>query len=398
MAVPQKILALDGVIQPYAWGGFEFLADLIGKHQSKGEPWAEWWLGAHPKGSAKTAVGTLDKVISDRPAEVLSKEVKELFGGKLPFLLKVLDVQDMLSIQVHPTIEMARSGFVKEEQAGIDRGAPNRNYRDQNHKPELAVALTDFYLLHGFKSEDEIEKALHRESAWVELQEVFSRLGAKGVYMRIMRANEEELEQWLKPLELRLKPPCRFEKSDPDHWAQRAFERYGYDRGIFSIYFFNLVQLVPGEGIFQAARIPHAYLSGACVELMANSDNVLRGGLTPKHVDTRELIKTIDFSSVRPEIRLGKKQANGWEVFETPAPDFRLFRAELPAGKMIQLPEGPAILMVYTGEVSVKYRHSGEVFHKDFRRGQACWLAYGHGAEIHFLNDAKVYVASVGAS
>ncbi|MEO0788040.1 MAG: mannose-6-phosphate isomerase, class I [Bacteroidota bacterium] len=391
-----KILALDGVIQPYAWGGSSFLADLTYKSQPPGEPWAEWWLGAHPKGPAQTALGTLDEVIGDRPAEVLSKNIADHFGGRLPFLLKVLDVQDMLSIQVHPTIAMAREGFAREETAGIDRMAPNRNYRDKNHKPELAVALSEFYLLHGFKSSEEIGASLDREPAWSDLKAIFEKSGLNGLYDRVMSAPSDELARWLMPLKERLDSKAEAPMSHPDYWARRAFERYGFDRGIFSIYWFNLVKLEVGEGIFQAAQIPHAYLSGACVELMANSDNVLRGGLTPKHIDPPELMKTLDFSTVRPSILSGESLEGGWLVYPTPAPDFQLWRGEFQKGQGVELPQGPAILFVYSGHIKLSKRQSVDREDDlDFRRGQACWLSYDHGAEIQILSDAEVYLAGV---
>lgn len=404
MAHSPKVLPLEGTIQTYAWGGDSFLSDLIGKRQPSAETWAEWWLGAHPKGPAETAMGTLDTLIGDRPAEVLSKKIAAQYENKLPFLLKVLDVQDMLSIQVHPTIAMARVGYAREEADGIDRMAANRNYRDQNHKPELAIALTDFYLLHGFRPIHHIADTLNNEPGWTQLQHILSDQGLTALYDRVMTASEEQIEDWLSALRQRLGKAENLSKSEPDYWAKRAFERYGADRGIFSIYWFNLVKLAPGEGIFQAARVPHAYLSGACVELMANSDNVLRGGLTPKHVDPSELMKTLEFSETTPEILSGTALDSGWQVFETPAPDFRLYSARGSRVESLSFPEGPAIMVVYEGQATVKNstakqkesRDSDFLEGQDFRRGQACWLPYNHGAELHLSNDAIVYLATVG--
>ncbi|MEM8583579.1 MAG: mannose-6-phosphate isomerase, class I [Bacteroidota bacterium] len=404
MSYSPKVLPLEGVIQTYAWGGDSFLSDLTGKPQPREETWAEWWLGAHPKGPAETAMGTLDKLISDRPAEVLSKKIAAQYENKLPFLLKVLDVQDTLSIQVHPTIAMAKAGYAREEAAGLDRMAANRNYRDQNHKPELAIALTDFYLLHGFKSLDRIAETLKNEPAWAPLLTTLSDQGLTALYDRVMSASEEQIKAWLSALRQRLAKAENLSKSEPDYWAKRAFERYGADRGIFSIYWLNLVSLKPGEGIFQAARVPHAYLSGACVELMANSDNVLRGGLTPKHVDPPELMKALEFSETTPKILSGTALDSGWKVFETPAPDFKLFSAKGSRVAALPFPAGPAIMVVYEGRAIVKNsavkqkENKGSVFleGQDFRRGQACWLPHNHGAELHLSNDAIVYLATVG--
>ncbi|MEM7573522.1 MAG: mannose-6-phosphate isomerase, class I [Bacteroidota bacterium] len=392
MASPNSPLALSGIVQDYAWGGFDFIADLTGQKKEENLPWAELWLGAHPKGPALTTAGSLDEVIAARPAEVLSPAIAQDYDNTLPFLFKVLDVRQMLSIQAHPTKSVAEAGFLREEAAGIARTAPNRSYRDRNHKPELGVALTDFYLLHGFRSVAAIKASLLAETAWQGLLPILEQSGIKGLYQTVMEASQEQVNTWLKPLAERLLPQTELSKTQAGFWARRAFQQYSragdHDRGVFSIYWFNLVKLSPGQGIFQAAGIPHAYLEGCCIELMANSDNVLRGGLTVKHIDVPELMEQLDFSPVEPQLLELTNGESSWQSYDTPAPDFNLAFAALNPGKQTKLPAGPAILLLLEGEITI-----GEL---RLTSGEACWLPYGHNGKISASKKSQLYLARVG--
>ena len=317
-------------------------------------------MGAHHKGPGKVAQGnqTLDQLIAEQPASILGTQVADQFANRLPFLLKVLDVKDMLSIQVHPSKKAAEIGYAEEEKKGIDRSAPDRNYRDDNHKPELGVALTDFYLLHGFKPEEEIERAITQVPGWGGLLPAFERGGVKELYRTVMEADQARLDSWLNPLVDSLGPESNYDRSQPEFWAARAVAQYSkdghHDRGLFSIYWFNIVHLTPGQGIFQDAGIPHAYLEGVCIELMANSDNVLRGGLTPKHIDVPELLDKTKFHAKSVEKLLPKPSSHeGWLHYPTPAPDFQLYLAQLHEGGKVEVDTtkgGPAILLLLTGE------------------------------------------------
>src|SRR5699024_6743476 len=194
----------------------------------------------------------------------------------------------------------------KENQAGIPTDATNRNYKDDNHKPEMMVALSDFYLLHGFKAEDKLIQQLQRIKEFSALLPIFGSEGYKGLYKEVMTLPQEKVNQILRPLLEHIIPLYKADqlsKTDPAFWASRAVASgmttlEDIDRGIFSIYFFNLLHLKTGEGIFQAAGLPHAYLEGQNIELMANSDNVLRGGLTQTHVDVEELLKHTRFKGI----------------------------------------------------------------------------------------------------
>lgn len=370
---------IEGIIQYYDWGGQHFLSQLTARPKVNDlQPWAELWLGAHPKGPATiidSKVG-LDEYIAQNPSGILGKEADN-WQYRLPYLLKVLDVQKMLSIQVHPTKLAALAGFEREEAAGIPRSAPNRNYRDDNHKPELGLALTDFYLLHGFKSEQAIQETLDTVSGWETLKKPFETGGVADLYAYVMEAEQAEINTLLTPLANRLNSLGSDSSNDTeeqstnklkaDFWATRAFQQYtnagDFDRGIFSIYWFNLVHLKRGEAIFQAAGIPHAYLEGACIELMANSDNVLRGGLTPKHIDVAELMKHLSFEAVMPNV-LKPYSKGDWQVFQTPVDDFELSERILKRGECLDAQDEVAtIYFVLDGQLDMK---SGAA-----KRGQA---------------------------
>ncbi len=391
----KSIIPLSGVIQNYAWGGHSFIAQLTGQAAPTNLPWAELWLGAHPKGPATSPVGDLQQLIAENSVEVLGNQIAERFNQQLPYLLKVLDVKQMLSIQAHPSKASAETGFAYEEANGPARTASNRNFRDDNHKPELGVALNDFYLLHGFKSAAAIEKTLQNIPAWSGLQAYLSKQGVKGLYQYVMEAPQATINSYLRPLAAQIGKRLIQDKYNPDFWAQRAISQYAQggnlDRGIFSIYWFNLVHLRPGEGIFQAAGIPHAYLEGACIELMANSDNVLRGGLTQKHIDVQALLDNLHFRAVYPEIlhlrSPNTANAASWSYYPTPVEDFLLSQQPLAENEQLVLDGGPAIFLVLQGRVSTD---KGLVFN----RGASFFLPHGASATVQAASPATLVRAT----
>lgn len=391
-------ISITGVIQPYAWGGNRFLAELLQQTNPDEQPMAELWMGAHPKGPAKIsgADKTLDQLIADTAAETLGERVASRFDNRLPFLFKILDVQAMLSIQVHPDKAAAEEGFAKEEVSGPERSAPNRNYRDDNHKPELGVALTDFYLLHGFRSATSIRETLVEIQGWNALLPILNAEGVTGLYRHVMEADQDTIDELLAPLVMEL-AGGDYEKYQPEFWAARAVEQYGQDghqdRGIFSIFWFNVVHLRPGEGIFQDAGIPHAYLEGVCIELMANSDNVLRGGLTPKHIDVPELLRLTNTMSVTPDVLLPKEEASGWKVYPTPAPDFRL-RVAQPAADhtlTVDTSAGPAIILLLNGKMK---QQNGPLLLTE--QDRIAFIPAGLRLSLRAESESVVYLAEVG--
>lgn len=360
-----KIFRLKGVVQHYAWGGNEFIPSLLRESNKEGTPYAEYWMGAHDNAPAEVLMENghkekLNRLISNEPQSLIGETVFKEFG-RLPYLLKILDVKDMLSIQVHPDKRSAEEAFEEENKKGIELNASNRNYKDANHKPELMFALSDFWLLHGFKPKDKLLQTLRSTPELHSLIEIFEKEGYESLYRNTMEMAQPEVNRILQPLLDRIIPlyqQSALTKDRGDFWAARAALTYNapgkIDRGIFSVYFFNLVHCNPGEAVFQDAGVPHAYLEGQNVEIMANSDNVLRGGLTPKHVDVPELMKHIKFNGIIPNIITGKKRNGIEEVYETPAPDFELSRFLLENGQTATFTTSSSdILFVEKGPLTI---------------------------------------------
>jgi mannose-6-phosphate isomerase len=338
MEFTNKIYKLKGKTLHYAWGGTEYIPTMLGIENPEHKPFAEYWLGAHPLAPAElmTPQGpvSLYSAIQEHPEELLSAGVYDRFGG-LPYLLKVQDVKDILSIQVHPNKSEAEKGFEREEAAGIPINSPQRNYKDRNHKPEMLVALSEFWLLHGFRPKAEIEHALGEIPEFNVLLPYFKREGLKALYQFVMEMEQPEINALLTNLikrEIRRKNDDQLTKAMPGWWIAKMFDNReigDIDRAVFSIYFFNIVKVNPGESIFQGAGVPHAYLEGHTIELMANSDNVLRAGLTPKHIDVPELMKHTIFESIVPDIRQGDPVLPGERIYPCPVPDFGIAKIEL---------------------------------------------------------------------
>ncbi len=333
------MVLLDGVVQHYEWGGFTFIPSLLGKRGKARRPHAEYWLGAHPKAPAIAKVKGRRVPLTD-------------LAPNLPYLLKVLDAREMLSIQAHPNLAQAKRGFAKENAAGIPLNAAHRNYKDANHKPEVHVALTAFWMLHGFRPWDEI---VHFLETVAEFRPLRRSKTLKALVRQVLTMPRPE--SILGPLLARLHETAEWKRSDPAYWVLRAaatFREASKDRGLFFIYLMNLVSMKPGEGTYQPAGVLHAYLEGANVELMANSDNVLRAGLTPKHIDTAELLRCVRFDSEYPRILKGEALSREERVFRTPSTEFELTRIRIAPGRTRQrTAHGPVILLVTEGGASV---------------------------------------------
>jgi len=404
--------SLTGVVQHYAWGGKEFLPDLLEVPNIAGRPYAEYWLGVHPGGPSRvsldhgTHTGLPDLIRSDA-GRYLGEKTCRLFG-EWPYLLKILDVRGMLSIQVHPTLEEARKGFAAENAAGIPLDAPHRNYKDPNHKPEVMVALSEFWLLHGFNPA--LRNVLETVPEMSGLIPVFDLEGLEGLYRHVMEMPQDEVDEMLRPLGERILPVYRaggIDKSAPDFWAARVMDEAeadlrGLDRGIFSIYFFNVVHLRPGEAIFQGAGVPHAYLEGQNVELMSNSDNVLRAGLTPKHIDIPELMRHTLFEFIEPQVMQGDSvmgdpvSASGISMarlcrYACPVPDFSIDSLELGDGEQCRfVSTGPEIWLVIAGSV-----HWTGHRNVDTGKGQAVFVLPGEALTMKARGEVRLFRAYV---
>ncbi|MFY8024532.1 MAG: mannose-6-phosphate isomerase, class I [Sediminibacterium sp.] len=399
MQLNERIFKLTGVIQHYAWGGHVFIPQLLNNNEPTDKPSAEYWMGAHPSAPSKLLIGqdwvSLNQLIAEDPATTITTSVMGRFG-ELPYLFKVLDVKDMLSIQVHPTKESAEIGFAEENKAGIPINAPHRNYKDQNHKPEVMVALSEFWLLHGFKSKEALEEVLMNTQELTVLFPLFRQTGIKGLYQFVMEMEQEDVNNMLAPLvkrAIRLKKEGSIDKTNPGWWAAKLYEENGVteniDRGIFSIYFFNIVYVDKGGAVFQKAGVPHAYLEGQNIELMANSDNVLRGGLTPKHVDVPELMKHTLFESVVPDVMKGNPGAGGEVVYPCPVPDFGLSKIDLNIGESYQGKSfSLEIIIVTEGAVIVNQ-------HLVLKKGEAAAILADTSFDLNATGNSTIFKAFV---
>lgn len=399
-----NILSLTGKVQHYAWGGYDFIPALLHLENPEHQPFAEYWMGAHDNIPAMVSTGNgqrepLNEFIQKNPDTILGTAVSKRFG-RLPYLFKVLDVKDMLSIQVHPEKKAAEAAFAAENEKGTALDAPDRNYKDDNHKPELMVALGDFWLLHGFKPAAALKKILGQTPELHFLQEVFGADNYRSLYETVMNMPQEKVNQHLQPLLDRIVPlydQGELTKLQEDFWAARAAKTFNVgndiDRGIFSVYFFNLVNLQAGEAVFQDAGIPHAYLEGQNMEIMANSDNVLRGGLTPKHIDVAELMKHVRFEAVIPNIIKGEPtEVLEDECFHTPAADFELHRILLKKGESVRLKIATAeIFLVYKGKVNANAANSS----LSLGQGQCMLAVAGTELALECQEEAVIFRATV---
>jgi mannose-6-phosphate isomerase len=399
-----RVLPITGKVQHYAWGGFYYLPKLLNIPVKKGETYAEFWLGTHDRGSAEFRNGSekpvsLKEYVEAFPDQTLGEKASRSFG-RLPFLLKVLDVKDMLSIQVHPSREDAQIAFDAENEQGIDLASPERNFKDNNHKPELMLALSDFWLLHGFKVPRNLQKILREIPELHFLVPIFGGDNYKKLYRHVMEMPQVQIDRHLKTLLDRIVPHYqagKLSKEKEDFWAARAAITYSQnghvDRGIFSIYFFNLLHLQSGQAVYQDAGLPHAYLEGQNVEIMSNSDNVLRGGLTPKHVNVSELLKHVRFEPTIPNIITGTQMAAERLVYRTPAPDFELSRLQIVKGESVKLvSHSIEIFLVFTGSAQIAETRTAA-----FKRNKGeAWVSFdAANSEVTALEDTVIYQASI---
>lgn len=328
----RKIGLLQNTIQEYAWGSNTAIPGLLQRHVPSEKPQAELWMGAHPKAPSQVFCEghwrSLLEVIQENPIETLGEKTAAEFSGKLPFLLKVLAAAKPLSIQAHPNLEQAKRGFARENELGIALDAPHRSYKDDNHKPEIICALTPFWALRGFREISEILTLLEKIQAPSLSEEVTlfrsqpDREGLKRFFKQLMTA---EAKQQRRIAEQAVSTARRWTKNEPVWtWMLKLNQEYPGDIGVLSTILLNLVQLRPGEAMYLPAGELHAYLEGTGVELMVNSDNVLRGGLTPKHIDVQELLNILSFRGGEVQILSPKRLAFGEVVYPTKTVEFVL--------------------------------------------------------------------------
>jgi mannose-6-phosphate isomerase len=353
------VVALDNPIQPYAWGSRTALAEFLGRPNSSGKPEAELWIGAHPKAPSRVlgvaAEPTLEALIQSAPEDMLGTSVAG-GSGELPFLLKVIAAAEPLSIQCHPNRQQAHDGFERENRAGVALDAFERNYRDPNHKPELVVALTPFVALKGFRPFAEILEDL-RPLGLVEVSEplrAFEDAPSAEALKRLFAALLELDEVSRRRAVGGAMEVAKQRGTARAGLAIRLHDKYPGDVGALSPFFLNLFELRPEEGLFLNAGELHAHIGGTAIEIMAPSDNVLRGGLTSKHVDVPELLAIGTFTPTTPRILRPRAVAPGERVYETDADEFAL--ALLDVSGVLEASRanrGPELLLGLGGNATI---------------------------------------------
>ncbi len=328
----KHLYLLKNTIQEYEWGSRTDISELMGKPAPSDKPQAELWMGAHSKAPSRVNISgqwlSLDTAIDDNPVVILGQTTATRFANKLPYLFKVLAAAKPLSIQAHPNLVQAEEGFKRENDDGIPLDAPRRNYKDNNHKPEIICALKPFLALNGFRK---IEDILANMKGWCGLEmaaEIRSfeinptSSGLREFFEALMTMDSGRKNRVIRET---LQSAHRRPEEDPMRKAILSLhQEYPADTGVLAPLYLNLVLLKPGEAMYLPAGQLHAYLEGLGMELMANSDNVLRGGLTPKHVDVPELLKTLIFEGIEVEKLYPEKAGNGELSYTTPAREFVL--------------------------------------------------------------------------
>lgn len=396
-------------IRPYAWGSRTAIAELLGNPSPAPHPQAELWLGAHPDDSSALVPPEpgrpLVDVIAADPAGTVGPAASAEFGPRLPFLLKVLAAAEPLSLQAHPSAEQARRGFEAEEALRLPAHSPDRNYRDRSHKPELICALTRFEALCGFRE----------PAATVELLASL-RVPQLDHYLTLLSGQPDEHGvralfsslitipgTTLRPLLGQVLAACVDRVRDGGPFraeyqtALELGERYPGDPGVLASLLLNRITLAPGDALYLKAGNLHAYLSGLGVEIMANSDNVLRGGLTPKHVDVPELMRVLDFHAGDVPVLRGERDPGGEEVYRTPAREFRLSRMVLTgatgsAEGWDVTHAGAQVLLVTDGSVTLTDA-TGRVL--EVPQGGSVWVA-AEDRGVQVRGDGTIFRALDG--
>nr|WP_305083686.1 mannose-6-phosphate isomerase, class I [Corynebacterium sp. CCUG 71335] len=387
---------MTGQLQHYSWGDDSSIASLQNREPS-GKPEAELWFGAHPSAPSLTDAGPLDAVIAADPARILGPQCAETFSGTLPYLVKILAAAQPLSIQAHPSIAQAREGFARENAAGIPVDAPTRNYKDDNHKPEILIALSPFRALAGFRP-------VAKTRALIDVLALPALNPAQEVLAEETMSEEQRLhtvlEGWLSlddPAPLANAVVQRAQALTDGETDEAELitiarnlefigEQFPGDVGILAALLLNHVELDTGDGLFLPAGNLHAYISGVGVEVMANSDNVLRGGLTSKHIDQAELLSILEFTP------LGDPTFHGQATetlslyarnFDVGIPDFRVTRYfdetddEEENGTMVRIDGGePTIILVVEGTLTIASEASSPL---ELAPGEAVFIGANEG-------------------
>ena len=417
---PCSIVKLQNPVKNYEWGSPEWIPALLGQRNTSRVPWAELWMGVNPSAPSRVAGAAaegetaplLPDLINEKKEAFLGEETAAAFG-KLPYLFKVLAAAKPLSIQAHPSREQAREGFERENREGIPLDAAVRNYKDPNYKPEIICALGPFVAICGFRKIHEICALigiLSRDSEG-ELKSGFERLNSalkqeeENPYRAFLTALFDLRKDALESLGPFLKKrQVQLERDFPeyqDEWDLCSYlaSLYRLDSGIIAPLYLNIMELSNGEALFIPHGVLHAYIHGLGIELMADSDNVLRGGLTSKHVDTEELFRTLNFSDFKPEIEKVPAPAPSWFTYPGRADEFALSVMK-SAGNAVSFREtGPSIVIVTQG--SAVLSAPGMQGDELIKTGESVFIpgrppAGGKNGEIVFSGNFTAYAAAPG--
>lgn len=328
----KRISILKNRVQEYAWGSLTAIPELLNKQGPYDKPQAELWMGAHPKAPSMVKCDgnwiSLPELIEKNPEDILGKRVAEKFKSKLPYLFKVLAAAKPLSIQAHPSLAQAKEGFEKENELGIPLNAFSRNYKDDNHKPECICALTPLWALNGFRKISNILSLMDKvcpDSLRNELNDLRKHSNSQGLKFFFNAVMTMDVKRKKQVTGNAIANAQKILEDDPVfQWIINLHEEYPGDVGVLSPILLNLIRLEPGQAMFLPAGELHAYLGGVGIELMANSDNVLRGGLTPKHVDVPELLRVLNFKEGEVKILLPEKRSETESVYSSQAEEFAL--------------------------------------------------------------------------
>jgi mannose-6-phosphate isomerase len=401
------VYEIENALRDYAWGSTTAIAGLLGRNES-GNPEAELWIGAHPGDASlvRRPDGSdipMDELIAEDPEHFLGSEAVAEFGPRLPFLTKILAASQPLSLQVHPSLEQAKAGYARENAAAVPLDAPHRNYRDENHKPEMIFALTPFEALCGFRAPGETRNILLRlaasfDLAGTEIPQVLVELledladpddgnGLRKAFERLISGGEavSHATAMVAAVLISGAPLAPYQRELST--VVSLNEKYPGDPGVLISLLLNRISLAPGEAVYLPAGNVHAYLHGLGVEVMASSDNVLRGGLTPKFIDVPELLRTVDFKPVAVPMLTPEVSGLGQELYQPPFREFQLQRIELaPGGGPVPLAQaGAAVVIVVQGAIYL-----------DSPKGD---LQLDHGASAFLpASEAPVNVHSVAGS
>jgi mannose-6-phosphate isomerase len=411
----RRPLILENSIQEYRWGSHTAIQQLMGKMQTDA-PWAELWMGAHPKAPSRVNIDGkwigLDALIRQFPDEILGAAAASRFNNTLPFLFKILAADEPLSLQVHPDQTRARSGFARENALGIPIGDPARNYRDPSHKPECLCALTPFTVLKGFRGIDEIHSILkrlcpHGFASLIQETATPVSKNLKYVYDNEKQPVDHAVRQFyalLLALPTYQKTAIIAEAAknarqdaagDPIcAWVDRLYQYYPEDIGILAPALMNLITLTPGQALFLESGELHAYLQGMGIEIMANSDNVLRGGLTVKHMDTNELLSVVRFDSTPIEILIPEAMAPNEFRYPVQTEEFVLSMIDIDKSITYSAPADRSVEMLLCTRGNARLVYPGPGGEITLRPGGSV-IAPAISGPYQLTGAARIYKAGV---